>query len=161
MGFFFLASRGSQTVSCFCGLQSNEVLHMKAHTAGCNRLICSFLLVFCAICAFVYMSMCVVRSGKFAVCDELPQQWRQIWASRNVGFAQIVCLSALCNDEKTGHMSVRGGVQLLRMKSTTNEHIKVGRQGSGPRCIHCGCTCMFVQPGMGVGYNHSLPPWGP
>lgn len=62
-GFLFLASRDSQTVLCFLffflWVAVREVLHMKEHTAGFNRLICS-------LCLFSVLS--VLGSDRMCVC---------------------------------------------------------------------------------------------
>lgn len=49
-------------------------------------------------------------------------------------------------------MSVKGEVQLLRMKSTTNEHIKAGRERS--KHVRVCCTAWH-----GGRTQHSLPHW--
>lgn len=128
-GFLFRASRDSQTVLCFFffwWVAVREVLHMKEHTAGFNRLICSFCLfsalsvlgsdcVRVRVCVRAGACVCLSRSGKFAVCDESPQQYRQIWASRNVGSAQIAWLF-LCIMMKT-----RAPVSQWRSATDTSE----------------------------------------
>lgn len=134
VGFFFLASWGTQTVSCFCGLESNGALHMKEHTAGCYRLICSFLLVFYAICIFVYVSACCGECKAcclwwIATAVETNLDVEERWFCSEICAASLLCVTM----KNWAHISQR------RSATVANEKHKkqAGRQGSGPWYIHC------------------------
>lgn len=74
-GFLFPASRDSQSVLCFLWVAVREVLHMKKHTAGFNRLICSFCLFQCylylGLIVCVCMCVCVYVRARACVYQEV------------------------------------------------------------------------------------------
>lgn len=106
---------------------------MKARTAGCNRLICSLLLVFGAIGIFVYVSMLweVARFLSVMHC----QQLRQIWAFRNIGFAQIACLSALCNEGELDTCQLKEKFNCCEWKAQQMNTYCKSRQGAEQACV--------------------------
>lgn len=63
------------------------------------------------------------------------QQWRQIWAFRNIGFAQIACLSALCNEGELDTCQLKKKYNCCEWKAQQMNTYCKSRQGAEQACV--------------------------